>query len=149
MAKLKSYTLQEIEKIMLFNGATHQDIQDSPQPSREGIDNSNRLVVDELRHNLDSNLQEKHDEWFQMLNIEQRGIYDEITGAVFNDLEGVFGFYGFRGTGKIFMWKTLAAAIRCRGHIVLNVASSGIASLLLKGGKTTHSRSHLNLILLI
>lgn len=38
------------------------------------------------------------------------------------------------------MWKTLSAAIRCKGEIVLNVASSGIASLLLPGGRTAHSR---------
>jgi len=125
---------------MLRNGATLKEIQDFPQPSREGIDNSNRLVVDELRYNIDSNLKEKHDEWFQMLNTEQRGIYDEITGAVFNDLGGVFFVYGFGGTGKTFIWKTLAAAVRSRGQIVLNVASSGIASLLLEGGRTAHSR---------
>ncbi|KAL6518025.1 hypothetical protein OROMI_033726 [Orobanche minor] len=39
-----------------------------------------------------------------------------------------------------FVWKTLSAAIRSRGGIVLNVASSGIASLLLPGGRTAHSR---------
>jgi len=37
------------------------------------------------------------------------------------------------------MWKTLSAALRSKGMIVLNVASSGIASLLLPGGKTAHS----------
>ncbi|KAI3741126.1 hypothetical protein L1987_58793 [Smallanthus sonchifolius] len=36
--------------------------------------------------------------------------------------------------------RTLSAAIRCKGEIVLNVASSGIASLLLTGGRTAHSR---------
>ncbi|XP_016171553.1 ATP-dependent DNA helicase PIF1-like [Arachis ipaensis] len=35
---------------------------------------------------------------------------------------------------------TLSAAIRSEGHIVLNVASSGIASLLLPNGRTAHSR---------
>ncbi|KAL6501371.1 hypothetical protein OROHE_025018 [Orobanche hederae] len=39
-----------------------------------------------------------------------------------------------------FVWKTLSAAIRSRGGIVLNIASSGIASLLLPGGRTAHSR---------
>ncbi|CAH9140571.1 unnamed protein product [Cuscuta epithymum] len=34
----------------------------------------------------------------------------------------------------------ISAAIRSRGEIVLNVASSGIASLLLPGGRTAHSR---------
>ncbi|GAU50222.1 hypothetical protein TSUD_409010 [Trifolium subterraneum] len=35
------------------------------------------------------------------------------------------------GIGKTFLWKTLSAALRSQGKIVLNVASSGIASLLL------------------
>jgi len=38
------------------------------------------------------------------------------------------------------MWRTLSAAFRSEGKIVLTVASSGIASLLLLGGRTTHSK---------
>lgn len=125
---------------MLFNGGTLQGIDNFPQPSREGIDNSNRLIVDELRYNRESDLEELHAECIQKLTAEQRAIYDEITGAVFNDLGGSFFVYGFGGTGKTFLWKTLSAAIRSRGQIVLNVASSGIASLLLEGGRTAHSR---------
>ncbi|KAF8102827.1 hypothetical protein N665_0193s0010 [Sinapis alba] len=45
-----------------------------------------------------------------------------------------------RGTGNTFLWSLLYAAIRYRGEICLNVASSGIASLLLLGGRTAHSR---------
>nr|XP_043633113.1 ATP-dependent DNA helicase PIF1-like [Erigeron canadensis] len=41
---------------------------------------------------------------------------------------------------KTYIWKTLSSAIRSKGEIVLNVASSGIASLLLEGGRTAHSR---------
>jgi len=37
------------------------------------------------------------------------------------------------------MWKTLLAAIRSKGMVVLNVSSSDIALLLLPGGKTAHS----------
>src|ERR1051325_6066624 len=48
--------------------------------------------------------------------------------------------YCYGGTGKTFMWKTLSAALRSNRDIVLNVASSGIASLLLPGGRTAHSR---------
>ncbi|XP_015966711.1 uncharacterized protein LOC107490440 [Arachis duranensis] len=44
------------------------------------------------------------------------------------------------GCGKTFIWNGLSSAIRSREKIVLNVASSGIASLLLPGGKTAHSR---------
>ncbi|XP_019087817.1 PREDICTED: ATP-dependent DNA helicase PIF2-like [Camelina sativa] len=125
--------------IMLFNGGTLKDIAHFPQPSRQDIDNSNWLIVDEMRYNREF-LAEKHAKWIKMLTIEQRSIYDEITEAVFNDLGGVFFVYGFGGTGKTFVWKTLAAVVRSRGQIVLNVASSGIASLLLEGGRTAHSR---------
>ncbi|XP_076895083.1 uncharacterized protein LOC143547573 [Bidens hawaiensis] len=53
---------------------------------------------------------------------------------------GVYFVYGYGGTGKTYLWKTLSASIRSKGEVVLNVASSGIASLLLEGGRTTHSR---------
>lgn len=51
-----------------------------------------------------------------------------------------FFVYGFGGTGKTFLWRLLSAAIRYRGEICLCTASSGIASLLLPGGRTAHSR---------
>jgi ATP-dependent DNA helicase PIF1 len=53
---------------------------------------------------------------------------------------GVFFLHGYGGTGKTFMWQTLASALRSKGEIVLTVASSGIASLLLPGGRTAHSK---------
>ena len=53
---------------------------------------------------------------------------------------GVFFLYGYGGTGKTFMWKTIASAIKSQGKIVLLVASSGITSLLFPGGRTTHSK---------
>nr|GEY14846.1 hypothetical protein [Tanacetum cinerariifolium] len=53
---------------------------------------------------------------------------------------GMFFLYGYGGTRKTFIWKTLSAALRSKGEIVLNVASSGIAALLLSGGRTAHSR---------
>ena len=52
----------------------------------------------------------------------------------------MFFVYGFGGTGKTFLWRLLSAAIRYKGEICLNTASSGIASLLLQGGRTAHSR---------
>lgn len=75
-----------------------------------------------------------------MLTMEQKGIFNEIMEAVLNDKGEVFFVYGFGGTGKTFIWKTLSAAIRYRGMIVLNSDSSGIASLLLPGVRTAHSR---------
>nr|GEU71415.1 DNA helicase [Tanacetum cinerariifolium] len=42
--------------------------------------------------------------------------------------------YGHGGTGKTFLWKVLISAVRSEGKIVLDVASSRIASLLLPAG---------------
>ncbi|CAL0330206.1 unnamed protein product [Lupinus luteus] len=52
----------------------------------------------------------------------------------------MFFLYGYGGTGKTHMWRTLTYALRSQKQIVLTVASSGIASLLLPGGRTAHSK---------
>ncbi len=43
-------------------------------------------------------------------------------------------------SGKTFLCNLLLASVRIRGEIALAVASSGIAALLLEGGRTAHSR---------
>jgi len=60
--------------------------------------------------------------------------------VVASQLRGVYFLYGYGGIGKTFMWKTLSSAVCSNGGIVLTVASNGIASLLLPGGRTTHSK---------
>jgi len=52
----------------------------------------------------------------------------------------LFFVYGSGGTGKTFVWTTLLSHLRGQSKIVLAVASSGIASLLLLSGRTAHSR---------
>lgn len=48
--------------------------------------------------------------------------------AAINEKNGGFFFlYGFGGTGKLYNWKTLSAAIRSKGDVILIVASSEIA----------------------
>ncbi|GKF77460.1 helicase-like protein, partial [Tanacetum coccineum] len=53
---------------------------------------------------------------------------------------GVFFVYGCGGTRKTYLWRTIIYRIRLTGKVVLSVASFGIASLLLPGGRTSHSR---------
>ena len=58
-----------------------------------------------------------------------------------NNNEGdMFFLYGYGGTGKTYIWRTLASSLRAKNQIVIMVASSGIASLLLPGGRTAHSK---------
>jgi hypothetical protein len=73
-------------------------------------------------------------------NDDQRNAYETILNAVTNKQGKLFFVYGSGGTGKTFVWTTLLSRLRGQGKIVLTVASSGIASLLLPGGRTAHSR---------
>ena len=86
----------------------------------------------------------EHDILLKALNDEQIHVYQDIMTAVVSNNGGFFFLYGYGGTSKTFMWKTLSAALRSKGMIVLNVASSGIASLLFLVEKqhTLPSASH-------
>ncbi|XP_028106139.1 uncharacterized protein LOC114305254, partial [Camellia sinensis] len=65
------------------------------------------------------------------LNNDQRTTYDAITSSVFENKGIIFFLNGGAGTGKTFLYNAIALKCRSLGHIVITVASSGIASLLL------------------
>ncbi|XP_076900478.1 uncharacterized protein LOC143554654 [Bidens hawaiensis] len=100
---------------------------------------TNPLMVEELSYDTET-MNNEFNHLFDSLTDEQRGVYNEIMNALVDKKGGVFFVYGYGGTGKTYLWKTLSASIRAKGDVVLNVASSGIASLLLEGGRTAHSR---------
>ena len=60
--------------------------------------------------------------------------------AVNNNEGGMFLLHGYGGTGKTYIWRTLASSLRAKNQIVIMVASSGTASLLLPWGRTAHSK---------
>ncbi|XP_058733121.1 uncharacterized protein LOC131604715 [Vicia villosa] len=57
---------------------------------------------------------------------EQRDVFKQILTAVDTQNGGVFFLYGYGGTGKTYMWRTLASYIRSRRQICLTVASSAL-----------------------
>ncbi|XP_073137503.1 uncharacterized protein [Henckelia pumila] len=139
--EIKNYALVEIEKLLRSYGKSLREFQSMPFPGDQYFQTTsrNRLILDELRFDRRS-LSEEHDNHLNKLNSEQRHVYDTVMNTVHSNKGGVFFVYGYGGTGKTFVWKTLSAFLRSKGEIVLNVASSGIASLLLPGGRTAHSR---------
>ncbi|XP_026458787.1 uncharacterized protein LOC113359351 [Papaver somniferum] len=73
------------------------------------------------------------------LNREQLSAYKDILESVQKrDGRSLF-LNGSAGTGKTFLYNTVVASFRFNGDIVLTVASSGIASLLLVGVRTSYS----------
>ncbi|CAH1419889.1 unnamed protein product [Lactuca virosa] len=138
--ELKNLTLFEIEQILLRNNSALKNFTKMPYPDVESIYSlNNRLITEELDYNIPV-IKNDFDRMFLALTNEQRSIFLNIMSVVKENKGGVFFVYGYGGTGKTFLWKTISAAIRSDCHIVLNVASNGIASLLLPCGRTTHSR---------
>ncbi|CAN7120703.1 unnamed protein product, partial [Brassica rapa subsp. narinosa] len=135
----KLYALIEIKKLMKRNGSSLSVYESMPKLPPKFKPIENLLILDELNYDLDE-LQTTHDRDILKMTVEQRLIYDEIIGAISEDRGGMFFVYGFGGSVKTFLWQILSAAVRCRGDIVLNTASSGIAYLLLQVGRTAHSR---------
>ncbi|XP_056862974.1 uncharacterized protein LOC108853762 [Raphanus sativus] len=135
----KKYALLEIEKSLKRNGTSLARFVTMPKLPKTSSHDSNVLVLDERNYDRSALLETLQNDLPKM-TCEQRKIYEEILSTVNKGDGGMFFVSGFGGTGKTFLWKLLSAAIRSRGDIVLNVASSGIASLLLPGGRTAHSR---------
>ena len=65
--------------------------------------------------------------------------HGESMKAVEEKSGQTFFLHGFGGTGKTYVYNTLCHALCGQRKIVLCVASSGIASLLLISGRTAHS----------
>ena len=131
--------LAYIEDKLLSSSRSLKYIVNMPYPAAEfTLDGYNRLIYDELDYNI-PDLIIQHQALHASLTNEQKGVYQTIVTACNNNKGGMFFVYGYGGTGKTFLYKTLTVAIRSKGQIVLNVASSGIAFLLLDGGRTAHS----------
>ncbi|XP_071732974.1 uncharacterized protein [Rutidosis leptorrhynchoides] len=142
---LKDLTLQEIDKLRQRNSSSLRSFSSMPCPSNHTRNISeNHLIIDELSYDK-STLTNQHSDSITKLTSEQKEAYDQIIKAVDHGKGGVFFLYRYGGTGKTFLWKTLSAALRSKGEIVLNVAISGIVALLLSGGRTAHSRFHIPL----
>uniref|UniRef100_A0A2N9J2K3 ATP-dependent DNA helicase n=1 Tax=Fagus sylvatica TaxID=28930 RepID=A0A2N9J2K3_FAGSY len=141
--QLRNYGLYEIEQILQQYGRSLKDYPQMPQPDLDIIiHNGNRLIQEEMSYNI-SSLKREHEILFSGLNNEQRPIYNSIMEAVTLERGGMFFVYGHGGTGKTYLYRTILSAIRSKGKIALAVASSGIAALLLPGGRTAHSRFHI------
>jgi hypothetical protein len=137
---LKDRALYEINQVLMRNGHHLEDFPTLPKSNYiPSIHGGNRLVQEELaydRHSLTTDADNAEDR----LNDDQRNTYETILNAVTNKEGKLFFMYGSGGTGKTFVWTTFFSHLRGQGKIMLAVASSGIASLLLSGGRTAHSR---------
>ncbi|XP_056695345.1 uncharacterized protein [Spinacia oleracea] len=146
--QIRTYTLLEIDRILVKFGKSLADFKEMPQPDLTGVESmDNRLIAEERLYDI-KQLQEDWSTRIRSLNKEQLDVYDRVVQAVEKDTGEIFFLYGHGGTGKTFLYCTISARLRADRKIVLNVASSGIAALLLPGGRTAHSRFEIPIDLL-
>ncbi|XP_023906976.1 uncharacterized protein LOC112018681 [Quercus suber] len=114
-----NYALSDIEQILIRSGRSLQEFETMPYPNTLLLGQcNNRILQEELDYDRDS-LVVEHIELFNGLNFDQRYIYDAVIDSVLRNKEG---------------------------KIVIAIASSRIAALLLPGGRTTHSRFQIPII---
>ncbi len=88
---------------------------------------------------------------YAKLNAEQKTVFDTVTSAVTayavkdkpearSSENRAYLLEAPAGTGKTTVLNALLDSIRSKGRVAIPVASSGIAALLLHGGRTAHSR---------
>ncbi|KAG7992318.1 hypothetical protein I3843_02G121700 [Carya illinoinensis] len=71
---------------------------------------------------------------------KQQNAYNSILQKVLSNKAAIFFIDGPSGTEKTFLYKALLATIRTKQLIALATASSGVATSILPGGRTAHSR---------
>lgn len=110
-----------------------------PEPTRAITDNP--LCLDMLRetsYNI-TKLADFVAKNEPLLVEDQRSAYDHILSLTNSKKGGILFLDAPGGTGKTFLINLILAKVRQEKHIAIAVASSGIASTLLTGGRTAHS----------
>ena len=98
----------------------------------------NRLIAEQCAYNREEETT-LADEWIPTLNEGQQAAFNGIVDAVESGSGQTFFLHGPGGTGKTYGYNTLCHYLHGQGKVVVCVASSGIASLFLIGGQTSHS----------
>jgi hypothetical protein len=142
--KIHDYGLHLLNKILMRSGKTLADFPNMPLPQGPVHGQSWEDILDNflLAQQLDYNPEQQrrmvaHN--LAMFNDRQRNVYDAVLDSVNNDRGKCLFIHSAGGCGKTFVCNTIAAAVRAENQVTLCVASSGIASLLLEGGRTAHS----------
>ena len=109
-----------------------------PTPERNRGDRLSREMLRETSYDVDQ-LNQHVSANEPLLVKDQRAAYKAILDLVNRKTGGIVFLDAPGGTGKTFVINLILAKIRQQSKIAIAVASSGIAAILLDGGRTAHS----------
>ena len=98
----------------------------------------NRLITQQINYDSHSEAITAH-QLMSSLNADQRLAFEKIWRSIIHREGKAFFIDGFGGCGKTYLYQVICHAVRAEGIIILCVASTGLACLLLPGGQTAHS----------
>ena len=76
----------------------------------------------------------------EQMNTDQKAVFDEILQSIKESQGRLFAIDAPGGTGKTFLLTTLLDTVRKDKRIAVATAFTGIAAILLPGGRTLHSK---------
>ncbi|KAM0822262.1 hypothetical protein ACQ4PT_071604 [Festuca glaucescens] len=136
---IQDEVLKELSAMFARNGSSLASFNISSRPIPADGGPYNRLIAEETYYDLQQ-LSVEGEAMRQNLNVDQSLIFSQIMYSIDTDTPKVYFVSGHGGTGKTFLWNCIVTVLRSERRIVLAVASSGVASLLLPNGRTAHSR---------
>ena len=137
-------TLVFIKNYLIQNGLNLSNISGLPSLDYSLLEEGqqNTLISDEQNYDQDEINETLNNR--DNLNTDQRLIFETIIKAINGEIEQKLFFVdGPGGTGKTYLYNMILAYVRSTNGlngIAIAVASSGIAALLMSGGRTAHSR---------
>jgi DNA replication protein DnaC len=134
------YGLYLINQLLGDYGRTLCDFPPMPLPQRQdwGRLSENPHIAEQLDYNPVEEMNAAQ-ERERLLNSDQQHAYEAITMSVLTNQPQLYFLDGPGGTGKTYVYNTICNRLCAETQVVLCVASSGIAALLLSGGRTAHS----------
>jgi len=138
--QIYDYGLYLLNQILIQAAKSLGDFPDMPLPQQQwGIIANNPILQEQISYDLEE-LAVQVEERKQTFNLEQMNVFNAVMDSVKDEQGKLFFVHSAGGGGKTYLCNTIAAAVRTLGKVALCVASSGIAALLLDGGRTAHSR---------
>ncbi|XP_050909714.1 uncharacterized protein LOC127123547 [Lathyrus oleraceus] len=134
---LTNMLLKDLNELLNLHGKKIQDY-DLPSLPPNTIDGD--AIPTLIQEDLAVDIPNEEIEFVAKLNNDQMIAFKTIMNVIVQKHSGIFFVDGLGGTSRTFLYRTLMASLRSRGEIVLATTSSGIAAILLPGGRIAHSR---------
>lgn len=133
------FGLHLIDNILHDSGHALSDFPSMPQSHMNWSDTvHNRLISQQMNYDSHFEANTAH-QLMSSLNLDQKHAFEKIWVSIIQKQGKIFFIDGYGGCGKTYLYQTICHAVRAEGIIILCVASTGLACLLLPGGQTAHS----------